>query len=160
MRLEEQQCEVMFDGMPQPVCGELFIAVHPGTWTNDSDTSLDESYTIYVTVTLRVAVVPMDRGGTHALANARDGLDAVVENVRRYLHMSYAVIDDANNIINARANFNDFIQPLKFTDAGTPQPKGPDWFSAVPEESEAMVGISQTLTFRDARRVQVIEEQT
>lgn len=152
------QCEVQFDGQPPPMCGELFVAVHASDWSCSENESLEEVYGVNVTVTIRVAKVPLDRMGPNALVGpAGKSLDDWLEKIRVSLHSNYDVMSRANTAITTAAN--GFVEPLRFRGAGRPEPKAPDWFSSEDSASVA-VGLAQTLRFGDAKRVQTIESMT
>jgi len=164
LSLATGQCEVQFDGQPPPVCSELFVAVHPGDWANEPVEGLLEVYGVEVTVTIRVARVPQHALGPNALVGpSGESLDNWLEKIRAVLHLDkgvYPVLTKANALIGSGEN--GFIEPLRFQSGGRPQPRGPDWFSADTDLSSRLppVGLSQTLIFGGARRVQVIEEQS
>lgn len=151
------ECNVRPDGMPDPACGEVFVAIHPGVCRNDSDLSLDEYVGVNVTLTMRASWLPVDQSGPELAAKASTGLYARAEAIRALLHMNYTVMDDANTTIGGSEN--GFVEPLKYRSMGTPQAKGPDWFSAE-DEYTPPAGWAIEIVFDDARRIQVIEEQS
>lgn len=167
------ECEVMFDGQP-PVSmpGDFFVAVHPGEWIGRDAEALDELYGVNITVTLRVTKFPQDRIGINALVgDPGQRLDRLLEAIRAKLHKDpgprsatnsnhYPVLALANAIIGA--GDNGFVEPLVFRGADPPQPRGPDWFLADVNVETRLppIGLSQTMRFGGARRLQVIEEQS
>lgn len=158
-------CEVMFDGMPQPMAGEWFYAVHPGEWTGTSeDADLQEQIGIYVTVTRRLGGVPQDRWGPEVWAKALDGLDVNLRKIVRAIHRSYDVLNAANQLIldsdNGVTQWG-FVEPLSFLNGGNPTARMQEWFSAEQLTTGgkfANAGVSQTLTFGKAKRCQPTEE--
>lgn len=158
------QCEVMFDGQPPPVCGELFVAVHPGDWNAVDVEGLEEEFGVDITVTVRVGKVPRDGMGLNALIGpAGASLDGRLEQIRALLHLDSVqdqVLNQANQIIGNSAN--GFVEPLRFRGCSRPEPKGPDWFGAEANGHGPLppVGLAQTLHFGGARRVQHIESET
>lgn len=161
--LPNAQCEVMFDGQPPPVCGELFVAVHPGEWSAEDIEGFNEVLGVNITVTVRVGKVPRDEMGLNALIGpAGKSLDGYLEQIRALLHLdSWAdqVLNKANTTIGASAN--GFVEPPRFRGCGLPEPKGPDWFSAEynGHGPTPPVGLAQTITLGGARRVQRIESE-
>lgn len=155
LSLTERNCEIMPDGQPPAFSGELYIAVHPGDFYNDSLTSLDETYSVYVTITRRADYSPHDRLGTQLLTHL-DGLYGRAEAVRAIVHMDYSIINAANSIIGPLRN--GFVEPLSFQNCTYLGVKGPDWFNAEGSD-DTPTGLAVQLTFGGARRVQVIEEQ-
>lgn len=164
----QQFCEVNFDGSPPPTCGAYFIAVHPGSWenANEAGTCLDEKYGIDLTVTVRATVQPRDRLGPNVLAGAGgQALDKILELLRAGVSGNYALLALANNgqPYSIGGSASGFIEPLWFKSADTPQPRGPDWFLADDDIDQTVLpptGISQTLHFGEANRVQDIASQT
>lgn len=161
--LANGQCEVMFDGQPPPNCGELFAAVHPGDWQATDVEGIDERYGFDITVTVRVGKVPRDEIGLNALVGPTGkSLDDWLEKIRALLHLDNQadqVLSSANMIIGAGAN--GFVEPPRFRGASLPEPRGPEWFLAEAHSHGPMppVGLSQTLTFGGARRVQRMESE-
>ena len=166
LALTARECEVMGpDGRPPARCGERFVAVHGGGCSNSSRDDLDEVYHLYVTVTLRAARVPPDRWGTDLIDKATTGMDDLCQSVKVSIHKDAAndvVIRAANILLGAGADgfsgINGFVESLIFENMGDDAPKGPDWFSADPEDLHG-VGFARTLRFGGARRVQTLESQ-
>lgn len=166
LQLSDLQCQVMFDGQPPPACGEVFVSVHPGSWSgNRGDGDLDESLGVLVTATKRTTYAPADRVVSPLAGPEFEALDRLLERLRAKLHKDppatgssthYPVLALANATIGATAN--GFIEPLVFRDGGRPEPKGAEWFSAEP--GTGVCGLAQTLVFDGARRVQTVESQT
>lgn len=156
----EGECGVQPDGMPDPRSGQVYVSVHPGMVVNDSDQSLDETYEVKLTVTVRAGWAPVDRHGDPLLVAQDTGLYARVEALRARLHMDYTVLDKANagEDYSIGAAENGFVEPLKFRRMGEVQVKGPEWFHAEAEAETA--GLAVELVFGGARRVQVIQEQS
>lgn len=162
--LTEEQCGERFDGRPPAVAGELFIAVHPGEWRGVEIEGIQESFGVEVTVTLRLGTVPDDRAGPELLNKARVGLNAWCERVRAALWFDYTTLDAANATITDAAN--GFIEPLRLRDGGRPTPRREDWFSGAAHPyakaggQPAYAGLSQTMVFYGAVRIQTIESMT
>lgn len=157
MELRPVECELMPDGQPAPVCGERFVAVHPGDWTNQSTQCLEELYGLFVTVTIRLPRVPYDRIGPEIIGKAEDGLLALCERVRAAMNMSDLMRIATNALIDGEgATVNGFIVPLQFRDGGKPQIRSGAWFHS---KKEPLAGLSQTMTFGGAQRDQLIESQ-
>lgn len=155
--LADTECEVMFDGQPPPACGERFVAIHAGSWTNRGGYSLgrEDVVGVEVTVTRRVAFTPRDRPFV-ALRTASNALDRLVDQIIAKLHMNYAVTNATN--LSLGGAVNGYIVPLVFLGCGRPEPKGPDWFSSDAESTTA-VGVTRTISFGEAQRDQTIESQ-
>jgi hypothetical protein len=167
LALGETSCDTMFDGMPYPMAGETFVAIHPGNWTGESeDSDLSENFSFFVTVTRRLGFVPFDRALRETWAKATEGIEAVcrkiiigkpvkVTSADYGLHMNYTVMNAANTTY-ITASYSGFHEPVRFLNGGQPTPRGPDWFTAeTHQDGKTMnAGISQTLTFGQAKRVQ------
>lgn len=150
-------CDVTIDGRPLMICGQRFVAVHAGDWSNASNESLDELVGLQVTITDRVGVTPFDRHGVEELEKAQTGLETYAEAVVAAIHMDYALMNAANALISASiAGVTKFVQPLFFRFGERPRYRDGTWFGADPPDADA--GVSITLTFGDARRVQKVED--
>ncbi|HYH63261.1 MAG TPA: hypothetical protein VD866_01040 [Urbifossiella sp.] len=137
-------------GNPPAKFGQWYYAVHFGAVTGDDPNalSLDMLHGVQVTITARKAYAPGDRRG-QVLVTAGDVLDRAADVAVR-LHMSYAVMNDANaRITGFGVSVNGFVEPLKFGDISPPAEPPGDWMGGA-EPSGLLVS---TVTFRDARRV-------
>lgn len=147
--------EVGLDGMPKPGCGEWYVAIHPGGWiSNSGDFDLDEVIGLSVTITRRLGSTPQDRWGPEVWVKT-GGLEQKAREIIAVIHKKYDPMNAANTLI--KQGDDKFHQPLEFKGAaGLPQLRGPDWFSAdgETEEAYAQVGVSLTLNFGEARRMQ------
>lgn len=161
--LPKAQCEIMFDGQPPPNCGELFAAVHPAEWSAEDMEGLSEVYGFDITFTVRVGKVPRDEMGPNALVGPTgQSLDDWLEKTRALMHLDSVqdqILNAANKIIGSGAS--GFVEPPRFRGGSRPEPRGPDWFGADAHTHGATppVGLSQTLMFGGARRVQRIESE-
>jgi hypothetical protein len=159
------QCEITIDGRPHAAAGELFVGIHAADWSNSGENHFDESFGVEVTVSLRHPKVPEDR--VHLLlaegpSSNTPGLWYWCERVRLCVHLNYAsIMDKANAIINntdlVSGSDNGFVEPLYFKSGGRATRRGPDWWSS-PLGDPPLSGVSQTMTFTPAKRVQIIEE--
>ena len=163
LSLTADSCETMFDGQPKPSCGELFVSVHPGSWTPSpsGDYDLDERFSVCVTVTMRLGAVPQDRWGPNLLDLINTGLEAVLRQIIGAIHKQESVRNAANTVYGLTPPLAGFCEDIELVDGGRPDPKGPDWFSAEADPADmatvfAHSGVAQTLTFGKARRVQQI----
>jgi hypothetical protein len=165
MQLTDAECDILYDGQPPPDCGERFIAVHAGEWRGGDVEARDDTFGVNVTVTRRTSYAPADRVVSPLTGPDFLALDKTLDQVASLLHKdpaaagsgtAYPVLALANATIGSAAN--GFVEPLTFRDGGRPEPKGSDWFSAEP--GQGVCGISQTLSFSGARRIQTNESQT
>jgi hypothetical protein len=161
----EGECEVGWDGMPQPRSGQVYVAVHPGSVGNTQDQCLDESYSVDITLSLKMGTYPVDKWGNPGIVLADTGLYARAEAIRALIHMDYVSMNNANAGSDYSIGIleNGFIEPLKFAGMGSPTERDPGWWwseSQTQTQTMAPSGLSITLSFNGARRVQVIEEQS
>lgn len=164
------EVDIMDDGKPPPVAGNVFVAVHgakssPGP---ANSRNLDELYDFSVTLTMRV-VVPLDRIGTQLIARnvalvplaQRQGFNAKVEQLRGFLHMNWAMIVLQGQVPNS-ANDNlaewatgtvyGFVEPARYSGAEVPTLVGGDWLGAEPDAED--FALKSELRFTGARRMQ------
>lgn len=152
--LGSESCDEQPDGSPPPSVGQgPYYAVHEGDWTNDDDLALDEQYGLEITITVRASIAPKDRIGIAILRDLR----VKTAELRAKLHMSDLARIQWNLLIADTEN--KFVEPLRFLNAGRPTIRGPEWFGADADGVNPPTGVSRTLIFGRARRVQVIEEQ-
>lgn len=154
-------CEVQLGPEPPPVCGEKFVSIHEGSWQAEDIEGLSETFGLDVTVTFRVAKVPEDRQGTNALVGPTGAsLDEECRKIVACIHLDKggdAVLNAANTLLGGTVN--GFCEPPRFRGADIPRLRGPDWFGAEDVSSGRIqnMGLSQTLHFGGAKRVQTIE---
>ena len=149
-----ESCEIVVDGRPPAFAGQRFVGIHAGDWSNTANESLDERVGLKVTITDRMGVFPFDRQAAEALDKAQTGLETFAEAIVCVIHGSNDVIDLANTII--QGTVTKFIEPLRFRFGERPVYRDGTWLGA--EDPEADAGLSITLTFGDARRVQKFED--
>ena len=164
--LAQKTCEVMGpDGKPPARSGEYFVAVHGGGAQNQSRDDLDETYHLFVTVTMRAAKVSPDKWGPDLLDKATTGLDVLCRSVKIAVHKDAnndLIIRAANVILGAGADgfsgINGFVESLLFESEGEDRPVGMEWFSAhVDGTPEQHFGFARTLRFGSARLIQTLE---
>jgi hypothetical protein len=169
LTLSKDQCKVMADGMPPPMMGQFFLAVHQGAWRRDRhyDYSLGERFGVAVTLTWRVTRTPQDKWGTLELAAAiagtgnQPGFIARLEQVRAAIHQSYELITRANRILGGTGvtvNGFDGGETMEFLDGGRAQRKDHNWLSARPLRGQKAIpaALAQEMTFGEALRIQAV----
>jgi len=160
-----RECEIMPDGRPTPRCGDVFVAVYELPSRSTNDNCLMEYFGFGVTLTMRAANTSYDRIGDTLLARrgpqalAREiGFNQRAEALRAFLHMNWAVIGAANNLIAEWTTTGlvvyGFCEPARYRGMETPTLVGGDWFLAQPDAED--VGLKAELRFEDARRLQPI----
>lgn len=168
--LSADECDLSMDGMPQPPCGNRFVAVHFG-YERDNGShgeSLDKTYGVSVTVTMRSASMSPRKAVREILTGldkVKPGVLALMDRIETLLHQDPISEIRADAGLRARANkfigtvtANGFIVPLETLDKGMPRWQNAAWFGEAGNNPYA--GISQTARFGNATRVQKIEEQT
>ena len=165
--LKATVCEICFNGAPAGIgVGEMFVAVHPGNWSNNQTECLDETFEVNVTVSVRLPKRPQDFWGAAIVSplfipgSKYPGLLAICESIRATLHCNYAVMDRANAIITSASNgtANGFVEPLFFSGCSPPDVKGGSWWEE--NSKERYSALAQTVRFQPCRRVQRIDIQT
>jgi hypothetical protein len=152
MSLSADETDEQILGQPPPTAGEWFHGVHGLGFTNDATETLDELYRFIVVVTVRSGFSPVDRDNVAVLRDLRTR----AEQIRAKIHSSYDLMQLVNTRVGTSAN--GFVEPPRFESATPPEVRGPEWFWGEGTE-DPPTGISITLTFGRARRVQRIEEQ-
>lgn len=153
LSLPASECDEQPDGQPPPNAGQVYYAVHEGNWRNNHDEHLDEYMGVNVTITVKAGFSPKDRQNIAILRDLR----ARRANLRRAIHNNYVLMNLANSkLTQALGPDNGFVEPLRFRDGGKPEPRGPEWFFAE-GKNHVEAGVSATLRFENARRVQTNE---
>lgn len=167
LELSDAECDLVAEGQPVPMAGQEFLGIHDGGWDGQSlDYDLDELCRVQVTLTRRIGEYPLDRLGADLIWKATSGLGPRLRRIITLLHKNYAVMNAANALIDAEAGTaqNGFVTPLWFLGASGPQFRGPEWFYGtlreVGKDVFGMYGISRTLTFGKAQRVQRVDFMT
>jgi hypothetical protein len=144
-------------GQPPPHAGQWYIAIFPGARTNNDSNplSLDETYSIGVTVTMRMGYAPKDRQGQRIIMDANDGILAIADKVRAAIHGNYDILTVANAAIPGT---NGFIEPLSFQGDSSILEKSPDWVFAEGDDNPPTT-FAVELRFGGARRIQTLESQ-
>lgn len=159
--LDADSCEVGFDGQPKPACGELYVAVHPLSWSGISgDWDLGEEYGVGVTLTMRMGVAPKDRWGIAVWLLEEGGMEQRIRQTRAAIHHNQEVRIAANAFLGEGGG-GFMLTPLQILRVDPPKVQGPSWFSADPPQSDKHVaecGVSQMLTFGKCQRVQSIPD--
>ena len=153
----------MPNGQPSPECGDIFVAVHQMAARQDMRNAKNDYFGFFLTVTMRISDVPIDRIGDTRLAAelARErGFNRRCEELANFLHMDWGVLQDANqNLIDQNPKaviVHGFCEPAMYKGMELPALAGGEWFWSVPEAQDA--GLKAELRFDDARRLQTIAE--
>ena len=155
LSLKDDEVRVRPNGQPTNIASTVFIAVHPGSWTQEikGGRQLHEDYTINVTISVRGTRFPGDRWGLKVLnAVAEDGLEWLSRLVIVHLHGNDDIRTAADNEL---ATLNPgFVHAPYLERASGPDVRPASWWgsdSGNPEE-----GLSYTITFGKIKRVQEI----
>jgi hypothetical protein len=159
---DARTCEIRADGMPPPRCGDVFVAVHPGSSQSTNDNCLMELFSFSLTLTMRVSNVPLDRVGDQLLAKklSREiGFDTRAEQLRAFFHMAWGIIQDANQyLMNIDPNSGEpvygFTEPARYRGMEIPVLVGGEHFGALPDAQD--IGLKAELRFEGAKRMQPI----
>jgi hypothetical protein len=163
--LDENSCEVGFDGTPKPSAGEFYVAVHGISWgVMVEDWDLSEEYQFAITLTMRMAAVPKDRRGVAVWLLSPNGMEARIRAAVIALHHNQAVRIAANTYLVAREAKlgigGEIVGVQRLARIEMPVLRDYSWFGAEPPESDIQAerdcGVSQTIVFGKVQRVQAI----
>lgn len=164
------ECDIMADGKPRPVMGNVFVSVHGGKTRPGSanERNLYELYDYSVTLNMRVTI-PLDRVGDQLIARnlervplgIRQGFNARVEQLRAFLHSNWQITVSQGQTPNS-ANDNlaawstgtvyGFCEPARYQGAEVPTLVGAEWMGAEPESED--FALKSELRFAGAKRFQ------
>lgn len=158
-------CEITPDGRPAPRAGKFFVAVHQGGRQQIDEEGTEETYAVNVTVSMRVDG-PWDRIGPDLLALATLGVNDRAAAIRANLtNNQYKVMNYANVLFSAVPDgsggsglVNGFVEPLWYRGEEGPTLVGGGWFHA--DDGDQDCGVTLTMRFADARRIQLIGSTT
>lgn len=160
--VDANSCEIGFGPEPKPSCGERYWAIHQIRHAGlNQDWDLGEEYTVGVTLTMRMGFAPQDRWGI-AVWLADSGLEELVRQTIVAIHHNQLLRQQASRYAGSpRTDL--IVTPLQLMPQGieNPVPRGPEWFSSPPPETEhqtAECGVSQTVVFGKCQRVQDVPE--
>jgi hypothetical protein len=152
--INETVCDVMPDGRPPPVFGELFISVHPGGSRGNSQEVLWSIHAINVTVTLRTGKSTNDRVGTHDMIKKSLGILEITTKLTKMIHMNYQILQIANSYIDDPAN--KWAEPLRFNTSPSPRMVGKEWLQV---EEGTDLAIVHNINFSEAVLVEFADYQ-
>lgn len=141
--IASSDCDVTFDGRPNPDCGKLFFAVHHGRRTNQLLTGDESMFSVSVTISGR-ANEPFDRIGPNLLDWA-NGVMAWGDRVWACLFGNQWGVEATPGVMY-RANrylppssypWTEALYPTSMSEA---QPVRPDWFSATEDQGQPSRG--------------------
>lgn len=147
LEIPENQCGKKILGRPSASCGQVYYAVHQGTWTNQDDLCLEELMGLQITITMRLPVRPQDKLGD----TIGTEIEVLAERIALFFHMNYDHINAANTLIGAESN--GFVEPLKFRNCTIPEVKTAEWFWS---DQEGLAGVAITINFDGAKRVRTL----
>jgi hypothetical protein len=148
-------------GRPTAMAGEKFVSIWGRKTTRRQVRGLDERYEVRITVSMRGGQVPWDRWGNGLWLRAASGLEEVVRPIVAEIHGAgengIALLNAANALLlNQTDRFLSGV-PLLFQAEIGPEPKAPRWWGATSDSGDSWAGISSTLVFAEAQRIQLID---
>lgn len=158
-RYDADNSGAMFDGEPRPACGRVWLSV----WSDNSrralsKTSLEEVFTLKVTLTLRSSQLPWDQW-----VRLRREMERRLNRVRVELHRDCydsRVGRLASSLLggDGQGQKVGFREHLAFEGAEPIRRVGPDWFKAEIDRISANdSGLAQTLSFGGLKLIQRLD---
>jgi hypothetical protein len=145
----------MHSGQPASNAGQVFVAIHEGSWRNQAQDIdyLDEVFTINVTVSVKAGTIPLAQWGELVETDQDGGLDYILRRIIGIVHGDYVHIFAAANK-NLVGGNSQFYKPPGFTHAENPIARGSSWWGAKGATDDGYAGVSQMAVFADIRRLQ------
>lgn len=167
MTLSDNGTEIdsVMGGQPHPRAGNVFFGVHSGYWSGkfQMDACLDEEMEVVITLSLRGTHVPGDRWGGSLLDVDEDGLDFLTRLAIVRIHENWDVMNIANDLLQLQSNHylggavSIFAEPLHFAGCDEPTARDAGWWHGAPQtNSMKPEGVSQSIRFAGARRIQTM----
>lgn len=146
-------------GRPTNIAGELFVSIWGVKLTKYHNRALDERFDVRVTVSMRGGRVAWDRWGEGLWLEATRGLEPHVRAIVAQIHGAgqngIELLTAANQLIEGESNKFLTGHPLVFTGELGPDPKSSAWWG---KAAESWAGISSTLQFDGAQRIQKVDQ--
>jgi hypothetical protein len=160
--LPSSQCDLEDTARPSATsAAALYVAIHPGAWRSHRlDYGLDEEFGVNVTVSYRGTQYQPDKWG-NKLLSVSSGIEAVARQIIPLLHCKPEVTQRANVILGGTSSLFINGEYLRLTgEQEPPADRQPGWWGAPVHKQDAnsYLGMSLTMRFDGARRVQEIEE--
>lgn len=152
------------DPQPYPDSGNVFIAVYAIDWSNPNTElmhGLDETFGVACCVSMKGSFSPIRGHAGNLYLKALFGLEAICRKVMLAVHQDYVIVGEANNLIRdvyPTAETDEIIEPLRWLKTD-PVPTFQDhswWHSD--DDSDTFAGMSMTVYFGGARRIQARDE--
>ena len=178
LRYDHRTMDIMPDGRPKPMCGPVFLAIHPGPDQNVGVENLSEYFAVHLTLTMKI-LIPGDATGSHLLAAAitpqlleETGFNQRADSIRAFFNKNWEVIEAANEYLCVRAgaigqeSVYGFSESPVYNPGEPPYLVGESWFKAEPPKHANQyvastgvhpeVGIAQQLEFNRIFREQPV----
>lgn len=155
-------------GMPPAKAGERFVGVYCGARDNrQTNYGFDETYTLYVVISMRAPRVPFDKIGTDLIAKVSGALsmDALADSIRAVIGKDVftgkvrtranVILGDSSEVAGADPVGNDprgFSVGLTYLGESDPEAKGGSWYGS--QEDEDLAGVVIRQRYGGARRLQ------
>ncbi len=162
MSLTDKQCGIEPDGLIPGVAARIYVTIDESQTTNNSTIQIDETTTIEIRVCRQVGRTTFDKRGdmlekTDLYLAGMQTLDALAQDVKRFLHANQSVRVAANTLLgipvegapfDGTEGFGDrFTTPLFYRSQGKMTvmagERGDEW-------------VQRPLIFEGARRVQAL----
>lgn len=162
--LNSTQCGLEDTARPSATCpAPLYVSIHPGAWRSRRlDYGLDEVFGVNVTVSYRGTQFQPDKWGDQILgADVSGGIESVSRKIITLIHCKAAPLAAANVIIGGSSTGFIIGEWLRLSgEQEPPADRQPGWWGGQvgKQNTNTYAGMSLTMHFDGARRVQSIEE--
>jgi len=162
----DDQCDVTEEGQPVSGAGELFVGVTEGGYRCGTQNSLDELHGVDVVISRRGPFSPHDRHGRTVINDVALGLEVLADQIKALVHANETLRAKANDYVqesvsaagSVPGSIYGFCLPLWFKGVSRPQYRDGAWFHS--EQPERYAGLSVTVSFDGAERLQSIADQS
>lgn len=150
---------IMPDGRPAPACGDRFIAIHATSWRprpgdDDMNRGLSELFDFDCTITYRTPFIPQESIGDEIFLKSLEGMEALCRLIIICIHQNIDLLGLDED--------GELLEYPRWAGTSLPTPVGPDWFYSSPDQGEGFEyiqsGLTMTVSFRDAHRMQTYED--
>lgn len=154
----EDECEVEYTELTPAAVGQVYVAITggglvPGPAHAPSEGTVDQIFSINVTVIVRAENTPRDRQRKLYLGTAK-ALNLRLELIRAIIDQQWSVVDRANTLLTEAGDTAQGFLHWLVWEGGDPKPRavGNEVFGSAVETT---VGLARTFRFGKAQRMQI-----
>jgi hypothetical protein len=153
LSLGDENCDVMPDTQPKPLCGQVFVGVVGAAITNPDPgmNILRQELAVTIALTTRLNISPIHRSKRRYLEDSTSILSTAMKICKR-LHGNYDLLDAAKTLLDASDVGGYYTGRLTFLNMpSNPTMVDHTWFYADEDKNQNMRGLFIPISFGGIR---------